>query len=60
VRVVLQREEALDRLGPSIHHRRFFAPVIAARAKHHPEDVVVEPDLFTVETQIVTEVSATV
>src|SRR3954463_7246250 len=26
--------EALDRLGPSIHHRRFFAPVIAARAKH--------------------------
>src|SRR3954452_19757254 len=26
--------EALDRLGPSVHHRRFFAPVIAARAKH--------------------------
>jgi ribonuclease HII len=25
--------EALDRLGPSVHHRRFFAPVIAARAK---------------------------
>src|SRR6267143_241736 len=24
--------EALDRLGPSAHHRRFFAPVVAARA----------------------------
>ena len=24
--------EALDRLGPSVHHRRFFAPVIAAEA----------------------------
>ena len=28
--------EALDRLGPSAHHRRFFAPVVAARAKHFP------------------------
>ncbi|CAN5520780.1 ribonuclease HII [soil metagenome] len=26
--------EALDRLGPTIHHRRFFAPVAAAREKH--------------------------
>jgi len=25
---------ALDRLGPSVHHRRFFAPVVAAREKH--------------------------
>ncbi len=25
---------ALDRLGPSPHHRRFFAPVVAAREKH--------------------------
>ena len=25
---------ALDRLGPTIHHRRFFAPVAAAREKH--------------------------
>ena len=31
--------EALDRLGPSIHHRRFFAPVVAARQKHYPETV---------------------
>ena len=26
--------EALHRLGPTIHHRRFFAPVAAARLKH--------------------------
>jgi ribonuclease HII len=25
---------ALDRHGPTVHHRRFFAPVAAARAKH--------------------------
>ena len=33
---VPEHREALDRLGPSIHHRRFFAPVIAARQKHYP------------------------
>jgi ribonuclease HII len=26
--------EALSRLGPSVHHRRFFAPVVAARQRH--------------------------
>ena len=26
--------EALGRLGPTMHHRRFFAPVAAARLKH--------------------------
>ncbi len=36
---VPEHREALDRLGPSIHHRRFFAPVIAARLKHYPETV---------------------
>lgn len=35
---------ALDRLGPSPHHRSFFAPVVAARLKHCPE--LPEPDLF--------------
>ena len=25
---------ALQRLGPSVHHRRLFAPVVAARARH--------------------------
>jgi len=29
--------EALSRLGPSIHHRSFFAPVAAAREKHIPQ-----------------------
>jgi ribonuclease HII len=38
---------ALSRLGPSAHHRRFFAPVVAAREKHHPS--AVEPDLLTME-----------
>jgi len=38
--------EALDRLGPSAHHRSFFAPVIAAREKHQPWTVTREPDLF--------------
>ena len=43
-------------MGPSVHHRRFFAPVIAAREKHQPGSV--EPDLFTVETQIDAELGA--
>ena len=33
--------EALGRLGPSVHHRRFFAPVAAARQRHQaliPDD----------------------
>ncbi|MBR0757320.1 ribonuclease HII [Bradyrhizobium jicamae] len=41
--------EALDRLGPSTHHRSFFAPVVAAREKHFPTPV--EPDLFTVDAE---------
>jgi ribonuclease HII len=53
---VPEHREALDRLGPSVHHRRFFAPVVAAREKHQPQTVIIERDLFTVETQIVTEV----
>lgn len=57
---VPEHREALDRLGPSVHHRRFFAPVIAARAKHDPASVIVEPDLFAVETQVVTEITATI
>lgn len=38
--------EALDRLGPSVHHRSFFAPVIAAREKHQPWTIKREADLF--------------
>ena len=50
--------EALDRLGPSAHHRSFFAPVIAAREKHQPWTVKREADLFTVDTSVETRISA--
>ncbi len=36
---VPEHREALDRLGPSVHHRRFFAPVVAARRKAYPETI---------------------
>jgi ribonuclease HII len=49
--------EALDRLGPSAHHRSFFAPVIAAREKHQPWTIRREPDLFALETPIEAEIS---
>jgi ribonuclease HII len=42
---------ALDRLGPSVHHRSLFAPVVAARIKHQPGIFVPEADLFA-ETEI--------
>src|SRR5205809_2449507 len=47
---VPEHREALDRLGPSVHHRRFFAPVIAAQAEHEPDSV--EPELLSMEEQI--------
>jgi ribonuclease HII len=49
--------EALDRLGPSIHHRSFFAPVAAARAKHMPWTVEPVQDLFSV-TEVEVQVEA--
>jgi ribonuclease HII len=49
--------EALDRLGPSAHHRSFFAPVIAAREKHQPWTIKREPDLFTVDGSLEVAVS---
>ena len=52
--------EALDRLGPSVHHRSFFAPVIAAREKHQPWTVKREPDLFAVAGQAVAEFPAAI
>jgi ribonuclease HII len=59
---VPEHREALDRLGPSIHHRRFFAPVVAARQKHYPETVeeTIEPDLFAVDGEITSGISATI
>lgn len=50
--------EALDRLGPSAHHRSFFAPVIAAREKHMPWTIKCEPDLFAVDAQVEAETAA--
>jgi ribonuclease HII len=41
--------QALDRLGPSVHHRSFFAPVVAARQKHQPWTSTREVDVFVVE-----------
>jgi ribonuclease HII len=38
--------EALDRLGPSVHHRSLFAPVVAAREKHQPWTIKRDADLF--------------
>ena len=40
--------DALNRLGPTVHHRSFFAPVAAARAKHMPWTVEPARDLFSV------------
>jgi ribonuclease HII len=52
--------QALDRLGPSVHHRSFFAPVVAAREKHQPWTITREVDLFTVESPAAGEISATI
>ncbi|UPJ67876.1 ribonuclease HII [Bradyrhizobium sp. 191] len=51
--------DALDRLGPTIHHRSFFAPVVAARAKHMPWTVEPVQDLFAV-TAVEVQVDAAV
>src|SRR5947207_2038126 len=45
---VPEQLEARDRLGPTVHHRRFLAPVIAPREKHQPWTVKRETDLFSV------------
>jgi ribonuclease HII len=50
--------EALDRLGPTTHHRSFFAPVVAAREKHQPWTIKREADLFTVDASLEVEISA--
>jgi ribonuclease HII len=52
--------EALDRLGPTAHHRSFFAPVVAAREKHQPWTIKREVDLFTLEEPAAEQISAAV
>jgi len=51
--------DALNRLGPTVHHRSFFAPVAAARAKHMPWTVEPVRDLFAV-TEMDVQVEASV
>ncbi|WP_092187975.1 ribonuclease HII [Bradyrhizobium sp. cf659] len=51
--------DALNRLGPTVHHRSFFAPVAAARAKHMPWTVAPVQDLFSV-TEVEVQVEASV
>src|SRR5467141_2869881 len=51
--------EALDRLGPSAHHRSLYAPVVAAREKHQPWTIKREPDLFA-EAEADGEISAAI
>jgi ribonuclease HII len=48
--------EALNRLGPTVHHRRLFAPVVAARERH--EAIAVAGDMVRSSPQISVEVSA--
>ena len=48
--------EALNRLGPTAHHRRFFAPVAAAREKHQP--MTIGNEIIAVETQLTLEIAA--
>jgi ribonuclease HII len=51
---------ALDRLGPTAHHRSFFAPVVAAREKHQPWTIKREVDLFAPEEPAAEQISAAV
>ncbi|MDA9492321.1 ribonuclease HII [Bradyrhizobium sp. CCBAU 11361] len=51
--------DALNRLGPTVHHRSFFAPVAAARAKHMPWTVEPVQDLFSL-TEVGAQVEASV
>jgi ribonuclease HII len=47
---------ALERLGPTVHHRRFFAPVAAAREKR--EAMPAETAVIAMQAPIEVEVSA--
>src|SRR6202045_4074764 len=47
--------EALDRLGPTVHHRRLFSPVVAAREKQLA--LSFESGIVTMEAQVEIEIS---
>src|SRR6267142_2486093 len=48
--------EALDRLGPTVHHRRFFAPVVTARERH--QATIIEGGPLAIEAQLSVEIPA--
>src|ERR1700693_3519544 len=48
--------EALARLGPTVHHRRLFAPVVAARERHRA--MAIEGEVVAMETHTEVEISA--
>ena len=50
--------EALNRLGPTVHHRRFFAPVAAAREKH--QATITEAATIVTVTSADIEISAAI
>jgi ribonuclease HII len=50
--------EALHRLGPTVHHRRFFAPVAAARERH--QAITIDPGVIAMETPIEVTISAAI
>jgi len=48
--------QALARLGPSVHHRRFFAPVVAARERH--QGMTIAAEVVTMASGAALEASA--
>jgi ribonuclease HII len=48
--------EALGRLGPTVHHRRLFAPVVAARERHSGKTI--ENNAMATEISIEVAISA--
>jgi ribonuclease HII len=49
---------ALNLLGPTVHHRRFFAPVAAARQRH--QAMTIEPGRDAMESAVEVEISAAI
>ena len=50
--------EALNRLGPTVYHRRLFAPVVAARQRHEAKPL--DTGVIAPETPIAAEISAAI
>jgi ribonuclease HII len=50
--------QALNLLGPTVHHRRFFAPVAAARERH--QAMTIDSGTRAIETNVEVEISAAI